>query len=53
MYKCLNCNKNYKKKFNKELVNRFSNTYRFCNGDINKINTTLLIQSYGKDFQSA
>ena len=24
------------KDFNKELIERFANTYRFCNGDINK-----------------
>ena len=34
--KCLNCNKNYNKEFNKELINRFSSIYKFCNGDINK-----------------
>ena len=36
IFKCLNCNKNYNKDFNKELINRFSSTYKFCNGDINK-----------------
>ena len=35
IFKCLNCNKNYND-FNKELINRFSNTYKFCNGKINK-----------------
>ena len=34
--RCLECKKNYKKDFNKELINRFSSTYKFCNGDINK-----------------
>ena len=34
---CLNCNKNYNKYFNKEVINRFSSTYnKFCKGDINK-----------------
>ena len=28
--------KNYEKDFNKELINRFSSTYEFCNEDINK-----------------
>ena len=28
--------KNYKKNFNKDLIKRFTNTYEFCNGDINK-----------------
>ena len=30
------CKKNYKKEFNKELIKRFENTHKFCNGDINK-----------------
>ena len=30
------CKKNYKKEFNKELIKRFENTQKFCNGDINK-----------------
>ena len=37
VFKCLNCNKDYNKDFNKELINRFSSTYNFCKGDINKI----------------
>ena len=28
--------KKYKKDFSKELINRFGNTHKFCNGDINK-----------------
>ena len=34
--KCLNCNKNRNKDFNKELIKRFANIYKFCNKDINK-----------------
>ena len=30
VFRCLNCNKNYNKDFNKELINRFSRTYSFC-----------------------
>ena len=30
------CNKNYKKEFDKNLIQRFANTYEFCDGDINK-----------------
>ena len=29
------CKKNYKKDFNKELINRFSSAYEFCSEDIN------------------
>ena len=30
---CYNCNKRYKKKFNKELIKRFASAYEFCNND--------------------
>ena len=36
IFRCFVCKKNYKKDFNKELINRFASTYKFCNGDINK-----------------
>ena len=36
IFKCFRCKKNYKKDFNKELIKRFANTYRFCNKDLNK-----------------
>ena len=36
VFKCLNCNKNYNKDINKELIDRFSSTYNFYEGDINK-----------------
>ena len=32
-YKCLCCNKNYQKKFDKKLKQRFFNTYKFSNHD--------------------
>ena len=32
IFRCFECKKNYKKDLNK----RFVNTYKFCNGDINK-----------------
>ena len=34
--KCFNCNSYYKKKFNKDLIKKFKNTYNFCNDDLNK-----------------
>ena len=34
--RCFRCKKNYEKDFNKELIKRFANTYRFCNKDLNK-----------------
>ena len=36
IFRCFECKKNYKKDFNKKLINRFSSTYHFCNEDINK-----------------
>ena len=33
--RCFNCN-NYKKKFNKDLIKKFKNTYSFCDNDLNK-----------------
>ena len=35
-YKCLSCNKNYSDKIDEELKNRFKNTFKFSNNDINK-----------------
>ena len=36
IFRCFECKKNYKKDFNKELIKRFANIYKFCNEDINK-----------------
>ena len=36
LLKCFNCNIYYKKKFNKDLIKKFKNTYSFCNNDLNK-----------------
>ena len=36
LLKCFNCNTCYKKKFNKDLIKKFNNTYSFCNNDLNK-----------------
>ena len=35
IFRCFQCKKNYKKGFNKELIKRFANIYKFCNEDIN------------------
>ena len=37
IFRCFECKKNYKKDFNKELIEIFANIYEFCNGDINKV----------------
>ena len=36
LLKCYNCNIYYKKKFNKDFMKKFKNTYSFCNNDLNK-----------------
>ena len=36
LFKCIDCEKEYEKEFNKELLERFSNTYEFCGNDLNK-----------------
>ena len=36
LLKCFNCNNYYKKKFNKDLIKKFKNTYSFCNNNLNK-----------------
>ena len=36
IFRCFECEKSYKKDFNKELINRFANTQEFYNEDINK-----------------
>ena len=33
---CYNCKQRYRKKFNKDLIKNFKNTYNFCNNDLNK-----------------
>ena len=33
---CYNCKQRFKKKFNKNLIKQFKNTYSFCNNDLNK-----------------
>ena len=36
IFKRIDCEKEYEKEFNKELLERFANTYKFCDNDINK-----------------
>ena len=36
IFMCFRYKKNYEKNFNKELIQRFANTYEFCKGDLNK-----------------
>ena len=36
IFRCFNCKRNYKKEIDKELIERFASTYKFCNNDLNK-----------------
>ena len=36
IFTCFQCKKNYQKDFDKDMINRFADTYRLCNKDINK-----------------
>ena len=36
IFNCIDCEKEYEKGFNKELLERFANTYKFCDDDLNK-----------------
>ena len=51
--KCIDCNKNYKLLFNKDLIKRFPNTYEFCNGDINKFILLLRIGVYPYEYMDS
>ena len=37
MYNCYNCDKCWKNKLNKDFKNRFAITFKFCEGDLNKL----------------
>ena len=36
IFKCIDCEEEYEKEFNKELIERFANTYKFCDNDLDK-----------------
>ena len=36
IFRCFRCKANYEKNFNKDFIQRFTNIYEFCNGDLNK-----------------
>ena len=50
IFRCFGCKKNYKKDFNKDLINRFSSTYQFCNEDINKFILLLIKDVYPYEY---
>ena len=36
IFKCIDCEKEYEKELIKELIERFANTYKFCDNDLDK-----------------
>ena len=36
IFKCIDCEKEYEKEFNNELIERFAYTYKFCDNDLDK-----------------
>ena len=46
IFRCVNCKRNYEKEINKELIERFASTYKFCDNDLNKF-IMLLIKKHG------
>ena len=49
LLKCFSCDSYYEKKFNKELIKKFKNTYSFCNNDLNKF--ILLLRKAGYPYE--
>ena len=48
-FECVDCKKEYKKEFNKKLIERFSNVYEFCDYDMNKF-MVLLRKGYPYEY---
>ena len=53
MFTCLKCSKNHIKHFNKELINKFADTYQFSNGDINRFFLLLRNRIYPYEYMDS
>ena len=53
IFGCFSCKKNYEKNFNKNLIQRFANTYDFCNGNLNKFILLLRKGVYPYDYMDS
>ena len=52
-FKCLNCDKNCSKDFDIDLISRFSSTYNFCKGNINKFILLLRMGVYPYEYMDS
>ena len=53
IFRCFEYKKNYKKDFNKKLINRFSSTYEFRNKGINKFILLLRKDAYPYEYMNS
>ena len=53
IFKCSKCNKYHNKDFNKDLINRFASTYKFCDGDINEFILLLRKRIYSYEYMDS
>ena len=53
IFRCFRCKKNYEKHFNKDLIQRFANTYEFCNGDLDKFILVLRKSVYPYEYMDS
>ena len=53
IFRCFEFKKNYKKDFNKKLIKRFTNIYKFCNEDINKLILLLRKGAYPYEYMDS
>ena len=50
IFKCIDCEREYEKDFNNELIERFANTYKFCDNDLDKFITSLRKGVYSYEY---
>ena len=53
IFKCIDCENEYEKEFNKELIEKFANTYKFCDNDLNKFLILLRKGVYPYEYMDA
>ena len=52
LFECLDCKKRLTRKFDKKITNKFKNTYKFCNADIDKFMLLLRIGIYPYEYMN-